>query len=255
MTEREKLAQEAKEADHFHLYDDMVEAVKKIIKLGTPLSPEERTLFYVSYKGLITQKREDLARNEQLKLEAITEDSATDVSTFVQNSVTLKQQGVDVCNDCLNVLQKDLLPTSPDHTTSVFYTKIEGDFHRYRAELQPSQEERDAARASYQKAFELALQELPITNPLRLNVVLNWGVFEYDINGCKEIGFNLTKNAFDEALPLLQTLPEDQFKETAFVLEFMRENIVMWAQQMGLLLGPPPGSEGEQPPQPPQQQP
>jgi len=154
-----------------------------------------------------------------------------------------KKAVADICADCLTLLDNTLIPSSNDAESEIFYTKIKGDFHRYLSEVRPSPQEINAARAAYQKAFDMATKNLEVTNPLRLNIALNWGVFEYEIVQDKNTGFNISKKAFDDAVPNVQQLPEEKFRESAFVLELLRENIVMWAQQMGIELGAPPGAQ------------
>jgi hypothetical protein len=219
---REQLVQEAKESEHFHLYDDMIECMKKVIALGTPLNREERTVLYVAYRGAISSKREEIFQDPKKE--------------------SLWKEALEICNDCLSVLDRDLIPTSNEAETTILYNKLKGDFHRYRSEVLPTEQERLSARESYKKAADLAAQHLPITDPLRLNVCLNWGVFEYELMGERDLGFKISKEAFDEALPHLLSLNEDQYKETTFVLEFLRQNFVGWAMAEGRDLGAPPSA-------------
>eukprot|EP01005_Ploeotia_sp_CARIB1_P001442 NODE_371_length_897_cov_1572.674026_g363_i0.p1 GENE.NODE_371_length_897_cov_1572.674026_g363_i0~~NODE_371_length_897_cov_1572.674026_g363_i0.p1 ORF type:complete len:219 (-),score=60.86 NODE_371_length_897_cov_1572.674026_g363_i0:170-826(-) len=214
---RADLFKQAEECHKKQDADGMCTAVKAIIQQGQPLSTEERGLFHIAYKIATGSRRGNLRKDP--------------------NDPALKRAVTDICGEVLDLLDKYLIPTHTDPESRIFLLKTKGDYHRYYAEVSPTQAEKDCAAGAYARATQEAEASLPLANPLRLNVALNYGVFEYEIMGNKQMGFDITKKAFDTAHPNMEKLSEDQFKEVAFVMELLRENILLWSKELGVDLG------------------
>jgi len=214
---RVQLVDAAKTADKAQDFDEMCKCVRGIAQMGQPLTVEERTMFHIAYKNATAKKRYELrqAAGDAGKAKAVT----------------------DICGEVLDLLDKYLIPSCKDAESQIFLLKMKGDYHRYYTEVSPTQAEKDCARAAYDNATRLAKSALKEWNPLRLNVALNYGVFEYETLGSKQRGFEITKAAFDAAHPAMKDLEEAQFKESAFVMELLRENITLWAKELGVDLG------------------
>ena len=78
----------------------------------------------------------------------------------------------------------------------MFYLKMKGDYHRYRAEFATQEDRKEAAENSlvaYTKANEIAQKELPPTHPIRLGLALNFSVFYYEILNTPERACRLAK--------------------------------------------------------------
>lgn len=98
---------------------------------------------------------------------------------------------IAACDDVVGVLDKYLIPADDSAAGSVFYLKMKGDYHRYRAEVsegKSKEESTAAAKASYDMAQKMAEEKgLQPTDPIRLGLALNvsgevvWGCW---VVGC-----------------------------------------------------------------------
>lgn len=60
-------------------------------------------------------------------------------------------------------------------------------------------------------------------------MVLNYSVFYYELLGDKEKANTLARSAFDGAISQLDTLNEESYKESTLVLQLIRDNLSLWA--------------------------
>merc|ERR1711862_710589 len=89
-----------------------------------------------------------------------------------------------ICNDILEVLDQHLLPSATSGESTVFYSKMKGDYYRYLAEFASGDQRENASNESllaYQKAKEHAESDLAPTHPIRLGLILNFSVYYYEI--------------------------------------------------------------------------
>ena len=135
------------------------------------------------------------------------------------------------CNDILNLIDRELLPKAASSESRVFYHKMKGDYFRYISEYSLAAQKANAtnnAEASYSTAYELAKNELPPTHPTRLGLALNVSVFYYEIKNEQERACEMAKNAFDEAIPELDNISEDNYKDSTLILQLLKDNLALW---------------------------
>ena len=124
----------------------------------------------------------------------------------------VEQELTNFCNDILNLLDKNLIPTAADSESKVFYLKMKGDYYRYIAEYATGETHTkvaDGANNSYKQATEIANKELNTTHPIRLGLALNYSVFYYEVLNEPIQSCNLAKQAFDDAIADIEHLEED----------------------------------------------
>jgi 14-3-3 protein epsilon len=141
----------------------------------------------------------------------------------------------DICQDILDLLDKNLLPNAASGESKVFYLKMKGDYHRYKAEFATQEDRKEAAENSlvaYTKANDIAQNELPPTHPIRLGLALNFSVFYYEILNTPERACRLAKQAFDDAIAELDTLNEDTYKDSTLIMQLLRDNLTLWTTDM-----------------------
>eukprot|EP00798_Chlamydomonas_sp_ICE-L_P026876 gene26876-4485_t len=112
---------------------------------------------------------------------------------------------------------------------------MKADYHRYLAEFKTDEARKNAADntlGAYNSAQEKALAELTSTNPIRLGLALNFSVFYYEVMNQPEQACSLAKHAFDEAISDLDTLGEESYKDSALIMQLLRDNLTLWTSEM-----------------------
>jgi hypothetical protein len=74
--------------------------------------------------------------------------------------------------------------------------------------------------------------QLETTNPLKLGVYLNYGVFLYENCDHVEDGRYILKKAFDEALKDLERLNEKEMRETLAPLQAIKDNYELFGMDV-----------------------
>jgi len=226
---------QAKLAEQAERYEEMVESMKKVAKMDQELTVEERNLLSVAYKNLIGARRASwrIITNIESKEENKSENSKMALIKKYRSQVEKELR--DICQDILDLLDKNLLPNAASGESKVFYLKMKGDYHRYKAEFATQEDRKEAAENSlvaYTKANDIAQNELPPTHPIRLGLALNFSVFYYEILNTPERACRLAKQAFDDAIAELDTLNEDTYKDSTLIMQLLRDNLTLWTTDM-----------------------
>lgn len=87
--------------------------------------------------------------------------------------------------------------------------------------------------AAYKEATDIvfAPDGLPATHPIRLGLVLNFSVFFYEILGERNKAVLLAREAFDEAISQISSLPEERYKDTTLIMQLLRDNLAVWTSE------------------------
>jgi 14-3-3 protein epsilon len=226
---------QAKLAEQAERYEEMVESMKKVAKTDQELTVEERNLLSVAYKNLIGARRASwrIITNIESKEENKSENSKMAMTKKYRSQVEKELR--DICQDILDLLDKNLVPNAASGESKVFYLKMKGDYHRYKAEFATQEDRKEAAENSlvaYTKANDIAQNELPPTHPIRLGLALNFSVFYYEILNTPERACRLAKQAFDDAIAELDTLNEDTYKDSTLIMQLLRDNLTLWTTDM-----------------------
>lgn len=81
----------------------------------------------------------------------------------------------------------------------------------------------------------MATQEaelLKSTHPIRLGLALNYSVFYYEILNSPEHACKLAKAAFDNAIADLDGLEEDEYRDSATIMQLLRDNLTLWTSDL-----------------------
>jgi len=226
---------QAKLAEQSERYEEMVDSMKKVAKMDQELTVEERNLLSVAYKNLIGARRASwrIITNIESKEENKSETNKMGLIKKYRSQVEKELR--DICQDILDLLDKNLLPNAASGESKVFYLKMKGDYHRYKAEFATQEDRKEAAENSlvaYTKANDIAQNELPPTHPIRLGLALNFSVFYYEILNTPERACRLAKQAFDDAIAELDTLNEDTYKDSTLIMQLLRDNLTLWTTDM-----------------------
>jgi len=232
---REESVYMAKLAEQAERYDEMVEAMKKVAKMGVELTVEERNLLSVAYKNVVGARRASWRIISSIETKEENKGNETHVKKIKDYRSKVEQELSGICNDILNVLDTFLIPSSTTGESKVFYYKMKGDYHRYLAEFAAPANRSEAADNSlsaYKVAMEVAMTELPPTHPIRLGLALNFSVFYYEILNARDRACQLAKQAFDDAIAELDTLSESSYKDTTLILQLLKDNLTLWTSDM-----------------------
>ncbi|GLT44877.1 hypothetical protein SLA2020_187510 [Shorea laevis] len=225
----------ARLAEQAERYDEMVEAMKKVAKLGVELTVEERNLVSVGYKNVIGARRASwriLSSIEQKEETKGNEQNAKRIRDYRQR---VEDELAKICHDILSVIDSHLIPSSTTGESTVFYYKMKGDYFRYLAEFKSGDDRKEAADQSlkaYEAATSAAASDLPPTHPIRLGLALNFSVFYYEILNSPERACHLAKQAFDEAIAELDNLNEESYKDSTLIMQLLRDNLTLWTSDL-----------------------
>ncbi len=110
-----------------------------------------------------------------------------------------------------------------------------GDYYRYCSEVLHDKSLRlqfeKKCFEHYSYALKLAHAHLPPNHPYRLGVSLNYSVTLYEILKDRKQAVDLAKNAFDSAIHLLDSLDEQQYKDSTLTMQLLRDNLTLWIAQ------------------------
>lgn len=79
---------------------------------------------------------------------------------------------------------------------------------------------------------EAAEKEMSPVNPTLLGLYLNYSVFYYEIKENTKYACELARRAFDTAVQVLDTLPENDYKDTTLILQLLRDNLTLWSTEV-----------------------
>jgi 14-3-3 protein epsilon len=230
---REHLIVTAKLAEQCERYDEMLVCMKRVVKLSADLSAEERNLLSVAYKNVIGSRRacwraiSSLESKEDIKRAG---GQGSHVPLIRSYKAQIEAELGEICADVLSLLDKYIIPSAPSEEAKVYFYKMKGDYHRYFAEIDNGDEQKEKAHESYTKATELS-HHLKATSPIRLGLALNFSVFYYEILKSPDRGCQLARQAFEEALNDPEVLDEEQHKEAALIMQLLRDNLALWMEE------------------------
>ncbi|KAL3111636.1 hypothetical protein niasHT_016106 [Heterodera trifolii] len=212
-------------------YDDMVEAVRKLIKLDPNLNPEERISLSTAYKGAMASRRSSW--RGLVSIEERTGASLSDAQQQVLENYREKVQNelVNTCQELLTCIDEVLFPKASDVEQKVFYLKMKADYYRYMAEVATDEDRSvvvELAKDAYLKAMETAGDKIPATHPTRLGLALNYSVFNYEILNSVTEARKVIQTALDLANAEIPKLKEPLSEEAEGNLRVMKENMDLW---------------------------
>jgi 14-3-3 protein epsilon len=227
----------ARIAEQAERYPDMVQEMKKIAQLATDqeLSVEERNLLSVAYKNLVGSRRASWRILSSVEQSEVSKGNERRVEMIQQFRGIVEQELETTCGEILDLLEQYLIPSASTCEASVFFLKMKADYQRYLSEFKIDGERKSAAEKTllaYTAAQDKALEQLPSTNPIRLGLALNFSVFYYEVMNAPEKACALAKLAFDEAISELDTLGEDSYKDSALIMQLLRDNLTLWTSEM-----------------------
>ena len=211
-------------------YSDMIQTINKYVVLEPKLTKEERNILSSGYKNIISDKRVSWRLlNSMEKKEKKKKTSQLENIRIVKNSV--ETDLTKIIDEVLLVIDKYLIPNAQDIENKVYYMKLKGDYYRYKCEYAIGKEFNEACSSAekvYKEASDLAEKSIPISSSTRLGLALNYSVFFYEIKGLKDEACKIAKNAFDEAMKVLDILEKAKPKDSILIIQLLKENLILW---------------------------
>eukprot|EP00405_Crypthecodinium_cohnii_P046013 CAMPEP_0206584482 /NCGR_PEP_ID=MMETSP0325_2-20121206/35750_1 /ASSEMBLY_ACC=CAM_ASM_000347 /TAXON_ID=2866 /ORGANISM="Crypthecodinium cohnii, Strain Seligo" /LENGTH=244 /DNA_ID=CAMNT_0054091651 /DNA_START=14 /DNA_END=748 /DNA_ORIENTATION=+ len=224
----------ARMSEQAERFEDMVEAMKRVASVAGHLSPDERNLLSVAYKNCVGARRQAWRAVNTLEQREASKGPA--ILGLIRGYKTKVEEELQKrCNELLEILTLELIPHAPDPESKVYFLKMKGDYHRYLAEFAtPENHSKCSSMAHdcYKQASELAISKLEPTHPTRLGLALNFSVFYYEVFSSPEKACLLAKAAFDDAMNVMDALEEDQYKDSAQIMQLLRDNLTLWTADM-----------------------
>jgi 14-3-3 protein epsilon len=242
---RDQLIVMAKLAEQSERYEEMLVCMKRVVKASADLSGEERNLLSVAYKNVIGSRRASWRILSSMDQKEVTQRATSHGPLIKTYKLQVEAELGEICEDILNLLEKFLIPSAPTEEAKVFYYKMKGDYHRYYAEVDNGDRQRDLAHEAYSKATEFAVA-LPAPSPVRLGLALNFSVFYYEILKTPAKGCELARQAFEDAVNDQTMIDEDQHKESTLILQLLRDNLALWTEDMDMAQAPDDGTQVEE---------
>lgn len=226
---RQELVYSAKLAEHAERYSDMVKAVQQLIdEANGDLNEEERTLLSVAYKQAVGERRQAWRVIAHYEEKQKARDTGN-LALVQEYKAKICAELAALCHEIAELVDEKLLNAEQSCETQVFYYKMKADYFRYLAETD-NEAAVEKSQVAYTKASELAV-DLPVNNPVRLGLALNFSVFYYEALKQRDRACELAKTTFDEALPVLEELSESAYKEATSILGLIKDNLNIWTSE------------------------
>ncbi|KAG0439536.1 14-3-3 protein beta/alpha [Dictyocoela muelleri] len=225
-------------------YEDMSQDMKKALDIAInenlTLGFRERSLYSVAFKNVVGHQRASwrVLMNERKKNENI-EHNFKIIDEYVKKIEDELNKTCDIVLEQVNrylmtlksIVVGDRRENDPMVELRVFFLKMVGDYYRYKAEINESENNVSRSMAAYSEAFELAKQSLQPTNPVRLGLALNFSVFYYEIAKDSEKACVMAKQAFDDSIGELDKLSEEHYKDSTLIMQLLRDNLTLWTSR------------------------
>lgn len=240
---REELVYMAKVCEQTERYDQMLDYMKKILKIGSTLSVDDRNSLSVAYKNSVGSRRtawrvlQNLEQKEQNK-------NNENVKLIKEYKLRVEKELDGICNEIIDEINVRLLPginnddKEEETQEKVFYLKMQGDYYRYIAEYSEGEKKENAGNKAlevYSKAVELAEADnggLKTTHPIRLGLALNFSVFYYEVKNDPQKACDLAKKAFDDAIADIEDIQEDYYRDSTTIMQLIRDNLTLWNSEL-----------------------
>lgn len=231
---REEIVFMAKIAEQCEQYKDMLEYMHNIIALETELTFEERQLFYIAYKNVISPKMFHLRGVMTFEMREIDRNSKY-LPLIQEFRSQIESELRVICHDGINSLNK-LIKEGIIPEAKVFYYKMQSDLYRYLSTFERNEAKEIVVQKAYdlyQQATDLAKKEMKCEHPLRLRLALNYSVFYYEILKNINKALELSNTTVNEVSALLlEKKDEEQYKEANTLIQLIKDNISFWNQDL-----------------------
>ena len=197
--------------------------------ISPSISKEERKLLCNAYKNVVSDKRNSL---QILLREESKQSNKLHEISIIKEKITSELK--EIFKEIHSMLDRYLIPNAQDNESKILYMKLKADYYRYHCEFAEGEEFEEIsnnARKMYKEAFDLAEKELPLYNEVRLGLVLNYSVFEYDIMDNKNEGLEMASKIYNDTMKILDDVEKKRSSDNLLLIQIIKENINIWSNE------------------------
>ncbi|XP_032240190.2 14-3-3-like protein GF14 epsilon [Nematostella vectensis] len=231
---RNELVQLAKLAEQTERFEDVILYMKKAIEINPSLNKEHRNLLSVGYKNVVGSKRFAWRHLHHDALQSGRYIRDSQLKGIIKYKEKIEMELKTLCREILALIETCLLDAAEDAEAKVFYDKMTGDYWRYLAEIYSGKQQKEAAERSlgaYKHASSTAAEYLSPTDPIRLGLALNFAVFYKEILNEAEMAIMHSKQAYAAALPEMDSLSEEVYRDSNLIMHLLNDNITIWMEE------------------------
>lgn len=247
LSPEERLVILAKAAEFAKRYDEMAGYMKERVELGGSLTASERDLLSSAFKSSVDERRHSM--RVVMTIAAQMADAGKNEESSIAESYISKVESelLDICSSFGRLLSTRLISNAADGEPKVFYHKLKADYSRYTLEFAKGSAKSDAIAAcmeDYEAARSQASNYLLHSHPLKLQLALNYSVFQHEVLEEHEDAIETARNAYEAAMWEIPKMPEQTQREAAHSLELLQENLNLWKVEAASRLAREPSSRG-----------
>jgi 14-3-3 protein epsilon len=213
--------------------EDMADLMKRVVALNPVLSVDERNLLAVSYKNLVSSRRNGLRVLSAIEKHDEGQASAQRIDQIIAIRKQIASELAAICDEFITLITEKILLAVADADGKIFFEKLRADYYRYLCEALtgPTQDDAlGAARRCYEAALAVARDDPGIkpASPGYLGLVLNYTVFLNEAMHNHEDPLSLAQATYDECSVAFTDLSDGQ-SEATMLLQILRDNIRAWS--------------------------
>jgi 14-3-3 protein epsilon len=220
-------------AEQCNRFEDMMEFLEEMVKgKNDDMSSDERNLLSIAYKNTISLRRQAIRTLLAYEMKEKKREDSLYLGYIVEYKTKVEKELETLCLKIINNIDTHLLLKASDNEAKVFYHKMKADYYRYIAEnvegnLKTTYS--NHSNTSYEEATTFA-KELPISNPIKLGLALNYSVFYYEVFNNPETACKIAKETLDQVRKELCNAEEDddEHKDAFSIINLLQENLNMW---------------------------
>lgn len=210
-------------------FDKMVECINSYVIQNPVLNKEEVNLLSSGYKNVINRKRiawRDLVtkNNEDLSTKKKKAEIIAELKKEAEDEI------ISIADRLLVIIEKYLIPNAKTDENKVLFLKMKADFYRYKAEITDGKEYEEnhkLSESAYSEGYKLS-EQLPISNPVRMGLTLNFSVLYYEVKLQREKALSIAEKAYAESLTIIDELDKTLSKDTLLIIQLLKDNISKW---------------------------
>jgi 14-3-3 protein epsilon len=223
----------ARVAERAERYDEMAEYMTERVKSGPPFTDaEERDMFSAAFKNMLSGRRSAVRVTASVAAqeEELNHPENAERARNYQSKVEAELK--DICGKALSLLKENLVPGAAPGEPKTFFLKMQGDYHRYLAEVALADAKLQAAQEA-KECYETGTNEasgLPTTHPVRLGLALNFSVFQHEVLGDTASAVLTAKTALEGAVAEVANVDQASQQESILSMQLLQDNLALWEQ-------------------------